>query len=46
MSKIKMRAMSLLVVMVMVFGMCTPAFAANGKVNVTFAEYSSACAHW
>lgn len=41
MSKMKTRAMSLLMVMVMVFSMCTPAFAANGKVNVTFADNST-----
>lgn len=41
MSKMKAKAMSLFLVMVMVLSMCVPAFAATGKVNITFADNST-----
>lgn len=41
MSKTKTKMVSLLLAMVMVFSMCIPAFAANGKVSITFADNST-----
>lgn len=41
MSKTKARVISLFLAMVMLCSMCIPAFAANGKVNVTFADGST-----
>lgn len=41
MSKTKTKVMSMFLAMVMVFSMCVPAFAASGKVNVTFADNST-----